>query len=448
MNYLTELHAYSESSFGDGYLNDDVLFNKYIECGYKTVVLVYKIDFDDDQSVYEGKIDRIFESHAATAEKYKDELNILLGAEFRTHDNDFIIYAPEKKDLYDLYNYRGKWITDYLESRESENILIVQAHPAKVGGRIIESHNVDGFEVFCGDERFDCNNAFTEKYCEKYQTRGILLTSGSGYFSEDSKPCGGIVTEYEIKTSEELAATIRKGNFKLLGSKLSPSRRYKTELHCHSSEISGCSSVNVKDVVDKYVEYGYTTLVLTNHLDSYGDDESEFRNEVREMFEVCEKAKQYAGDRLNVIPGVEINIQREDHLIIGVTEEFLSEQFKFSRKKVADFKKTVNDAGMLLICAHPMRFAHNIFDYRDVDGIEVFNGHPEHNSNNDLVAFEYASKRELGIILTSGTDHHDHHHKPNAGILTDYPITTGDELVEVLKSSNYSLIKNGYGCSL
>ncbi len=448
MDYLTELHAYSKSSFGEGYLKDELLFEKYIENGYKTVVLLYKINFDDDQSVYENGIDRILKDYSETAEKYKDKLNILFGAEFKTHDNDFIIYGAEKKDLYELNYYSDSWITDYRESRESENILVVQPHPAKVGGRIIESHNVDGFEVYCGDERFDCNNAFAERYCEKYQTRGILLMSGSGYFSETSNPSGGIVTDFEINTIEELISTIRKGNFKLLGSKLSPSRRYKTELHCHSSEISGCSSVKVEDVVDKYVEYGYTTLVLTNHLSSYGNEDEDYRREVHRMFEVCEKARQYAGDRLNVIPGVEINIQWEDHLIIGVTEEFLIEQYLFSRRNIADFRKELNAEGMLLICAHPMRFGHCIFDYRDVDGIEVFNGHPEHNSNNDLVALECAAKRELGIILTSGTDHHDGHHKPNAGILTDHPITSREELVEVLKSREYSLIKNGYGVSL
>ena len=339
-------------------------------------------------------------------------------------------------------------MTDYREELNHKKVLVVQAHPAKVGGRLLEDHNVDAFEVYCGDERFNSNNSFTEKYCEKYQTHGILLTSGSGYFGEDSKPSGGIITDFEIKTSSELVAAIINGSFKLLGSKLSPSRKFKTELHCHSSEISGCSSVKAKDVVDKYIKNGYSTLVLTNHLNTYGKTPDEYRRRVRRMFEVCHEAKMYAGDRLNVIPGVEVNIQSEDYLIIGVTEEFLYDEVNFSKEEVSEFRKKVNAAGMLLICAHPMRFAHVIFDYRDVDGIEVYNGHPEHNSNNDLVALECAAKKDLGLILTSGTDHHDGHHKPNAGILTDYPITNGKELVDVLKSKEYSLIKNGYGVSL
>ena len=200
MSFLTDLHAYSDKSFGEGFLTEEKLFAKYIEYGYKTVVLTYKIDYDDDQSVFEENIDRLLASFNESAEKYKGKINLLFCAEFRTHDNDFLVYGAEKRDLYDLNIYKNRWITDYRESRSSDNVFVVQAHPAKVGGRFIECHNVDGFEVFCGDERFECCNEFSEKYCEKYQTKGICLTSGSGYFAEDSKPAGGIVTDFEIET--------------------------------------------------------------------------------------------------------------------------------------------------------------------------------------------------------------------------------------------------------
>ena len=73
-----------------------------------------------------------------------------------------------------------------------------------------------------------------------------------------------------------------------------------------------------------------------------------------------------------------------------------------------------------------------------VDGIEVFNGHPGHNSNNDI-ALAWAEK--YGKIMTTGTDHHDPAHMPDAGIRTDFPITSERQLIETLKSGNYTLIR-------
>ena len=45
-------------------------------------------------------------------------------------------------------------------------------------------------------------------------------------------------------------------------------------------------------------------------------------------------------------------------------------------------------------------------------------------------------------MVTSGSDHHDSNQYPDAGILTDEPITSNKQLLEVLKSGNYELIRD------
>ena len=55
------------------------------------------------------------------------------------------------------------------------------------------------------------------------------------------------------------------------------------------------------------------------------------------------------------------------------------------------------------------------------------------------IAEAWAEK--YGKIKTSGTDHHDPDHQPRGGILTDFPITSEKQLIEVLRSGNYELIK-------
>jgi histidinol phosphatase-like PHP family hydrolase len=41
--------------------------------------------------------------------------------------------------------------------------------------------------------------------------------------------------------------------------------RYKIELHAHSSESSRCGSVEAAELVEKYINAGYSALVLTDH---------------------------------------------------------------------------------------------------------------------------------------------------------------------------------------
>ena len=46
---------------------------------------------------------------------------------------------------------------------------------------------------------------------------------------------------------------------------MNTNKKYKTELHCHTVEMSGCASETAAAMIDKYVACGYTTVVLTNH---------------------------------------------------------------------------------------------------------------------------------------------------------------------------------------
>ena len=48
---------------------------------------------------------------------------------------------------------------------------------------------------------------------------------------------------------------------------------FKTELHCHSKDISPCSHQDVDGIVEKYTGSGYSSLVLANHAGEYIFDE-------------------------------------------------------------------------------------------------------------------------------------------------------------------------------
>jgi hypothetical protein len=102
------------------------------------------------------------------------------------------------------------------------------------------------------------------------------------------------------------------------------------------------------------------------------------------------------------------------------------------------FHELAKENGLLFIQAHPFRNGMTVVAPWDLDGVEVYNGHKGHDSRNE-VADLWADKYNL--IKTSGTDFHYDHVPTNAGIFTEEKITSMEQLVEILKSGKYELIK-------
>jgi len=228
---------------------------------------------------------------------------------------------------------------------------------------------------------------------------------------------------------------------------------YKTELHCHNN-FSGCSNVSPADMVEKYVEAGYTTVVVTNHFNNgYMEREGSYRKLVKNAFAAIEESREAADGRLNIIAGMELSLKcmLNDFLLYGVTEEFFldvgEELFDMRPWQVRD---KIHEVGGVIIQAHPFRFGQVVVNPAEVDGIEVFNGHSGQYSHNEIakawaLAWADKYKKDGRFILTSGSDHHDAGHRATGGIITEEEIRTSDELLAVLKSGNYERITTHLG---
>lgn len=73
-----------------------------------------------------------------------------------------------------------------------------------------------------------------------------------------------------------------------------------------------------------------------------------------------------------------------------------------------------------------------------LDGVEVFNGHPRHDSRNPL-ALEFAAAHPH-LIRTSGSDYHRTQDLATGGIETDRDIRTPADLVKCLKDNAFTRI--------
>jgi len=141
-----------------------------------------------------------------------------------------------------------------------------------------------------------------------------------------------------------------------------------------------------------------------------------------------------------ILMGLEFKFRENgnDYLVFGFTREYIESLDFEIFIGLKDFAEVVRKDGIFIAQAHPFRFGMTLMKPNLLDGIEVFNGHFYHNSHNFL-AEAYADSHNM--IKTSGTDHHDPEHTPNGGILTDVEIKTETQLIEILKSGKYELIK-------
>ena len=224
---------------------------------------------------------------------------------------------------------------------------------------------------------------------------------------------------------------------------------FKTELHTHSGSVSDCADVHESVIVEHYIDAGYTSLVLTNHLSKFTYKNKRFDHSSHSWDEKIDYymngyhiMKDAAGDRLNILLGVELrsNLDDNDYLIHGISEEFLRAYPNIMDDKLQNVLEAVHEAGGLLFQAHPFRNHMKVVKPIFLDGIEVYNGHIGQESRNDI-AYMWAEK--FGLMKISGSDYHHEHHVIGAGIETDVPVTSEKQLVEILKSGNYSLIRSG-----
>ena len=193
---------------------------------------------------------------------------------------------------------------------------------------------------------------------------------------------------------------------------------YKYDIHVHTSETSPCGKVEAIDVVKLYKKAGYTGIIITDHyLKGY------------------KKALIEGGNiGLNVLLGMEIkfNDNPNDYLVYGIDEEFLKDNPELYNINLREFRNLIANRDMLIFQAHPFRKGQHIEEPELLDGIEVYNGNPRHNSHNDQ-AFDFAIKNQLRFI--SGSDFHQIEDLARGGIIINYNITTIKELVGVLKEN-------------
>lgn len=221
---------------------------------------------------------------------------------------------------------------------------------------------------------------------------------------------------------------------------------YKYDTHVHTSETSPCGKVNAEDVVRLYKQAGYKGIVITDHFyDGFFNNslQTDWKNKVEDYLSGYRKAlKEGERQGLKVFLGIELRFEiiRNDYLVFGVDEEFLIGYPELYKSNLEEFRGIADRKGLLIYQAHPYRAGYSPVEPHLLDGVEVYNGNPRHDSRNDM-AEDFARLNRLRYI--SGSDFHQVSDLARGGIITREKINTIADFIKTLKdSTKFQLIKS------
>ena len=214
--------------------------------------------------------------------------------------------------------------------------------------------------------------------------------------------------------------------------------KYQYDLHVHTSQTSPCASMSGAQQARAYKELGYTGIVITDHYYAgfFERNACPTWKECMDRYFAGYVDAKAEGDRigLDVFQSAEVTLtyNKKDYLIFGVDVDFFYDNEKLFELNEEELIALVHSEGGLVFAAHPIRKMETIFDYGDIDGVEVINGNPK---SLNYLAREYAIHR--GLLMCSGSDAHNQGDAGTGGIATNQRILNVKEFADILKSGNY-----------
>lgn len=222
---------------------------------------------------------------------------------------------------------------------------------------------------------------------------------------------------------------------------------YKYELHAHTSECDLVAKLSGGELVRAYADQGYSGMVITDHYFSIFFDwfreelEGKSHKEIIDRWLRGYESARNEGEKIGftVLPGAEVRIDGtiNDYLVYGLEIEDLYRLPLLNRMNSIDEVLDILPERTCVVHAHPFRENMTVRDPGRFFGIEV------HNGGTDAFRNQLAKvwAEHYGKAMTSGSDCHGPWAVGKGGIITENPIYTPTDLVQVLRGRNYQLIQ-------
>lgn len=226
------------------------------------------------------------------------------------------------------------------------------------------------------------------------------------------------------------------------------------ETHMHTREVSPCGQCDAADMMAAYADKGYGGVFVTDHLSPYAL--AHFASDTNDYFHLSLTWPQIVtrylrgydtakliGEALGlrVFLGVELTLEQgpEDYLLLGVDKEFLLAHKNIQTYTLPQLKAAVNQYGLPLYQAHPLRKNLQLQRHDQIDGLEVYNGNGGEERNRNTLVLEEARKR--GCLMLSGSDAHAPNNVGRGGLWLPTDIDNGYDMARYIARHNHELTR-------
>lgn len=201
------------------------------------------------------------------------------------------------------------------------------------------------------------------------------------------------------------------------------------DLHTHTKPWSDDSDLQPAELIHQAKQAGLDGICLTEH-DWFWDKDALVKLSQEHDF--------------LILPGVEMNTEEGHLLVFGI------EEYSFGMHHTEYLKRIVDEAGGVMILAHPYRRQFYTDDniqatveqycqepiFRLVDTIEVLNGRASAQQNK----FSQELCRRLNLKGTGGSDAHSISDIPSCATLFERKVSNVEELIAELKAGRFRAI--------
>jgi len=182
------------------------------------------------------------------------------------------------------------------------------------------------------------------------------------------------------------------------------------ETHLHTKEGSACGVSRGREYIRKYLDLGYTGIIITDHFFRGNCQASRSLPWIKWVHEFCRgyELTREEGVRLglDVFFGWEETVDGDDYLVYGLDKEWLLKHPEVSKWTRQEQLKEVRRYGGCVVHAHPYRYANKFkrssVSKKFIDGVEAANS--GNNQASDVLAWGRA--KELNVCATAGSDIH------------------------------------------
>jgi predicted metal-dependent phosphoesterase TrpH len=212
------------------------------------------------------------------------------------------------------------------------------------------------------------------------------------------------------------------------------------DTHIHTKEASSCSRVPAEEIVKRYKELGYNGLCITDRVSvhQFSRHGGSYEEQTEKYLSGYRAAKKFEDENFHIILGMEIRFLENDndYLCYGFDEDFLYSMDLAHIPTLEDFMPIAKANGLAVFQAHPFRTGMVVKAPNLVDGVEVYNGHGNHDSRNDI-AYHWAEK--FGFRKLSGSDFHGILTMEPGGVYFENEINDSKDVAKALLENRYSL---------